>query len=36
MIEELQEIVYEIELWQCQKINEKITEDLQKTICELY
>ena len=36
MIEELEEIVYEIELWQCQKINQKIIEDSQNTNCALY
>ena len=36
LIEELEEIVFEIELFQCSEIKEKIKEDRQKKLCKIY
>ena len=36
LIEELKEIVYEIEIYQCGKINDRINEDIEKKLCLLY
>ena len=36
MIEQLNEIAFECEIFQCARINEKITEDSQNNICTLY
>ena len=36
LIEDLKDIVFEIEIVQCKKINERIQEDSEKTVCEIY
>ena len=36
LIEDLEEIVYEIEIYQCGRIEDKIKEDIEKKLCLLY
>ena len=36
LIEDLKDIVFEIEIVKCKKINERIQEDSEKTVCEIY
>ena len=36
MIEQLLDITFEIQMFQCSKLQDKITEDSKKIICEIY